>query len=160
MVDEVSPLIDAILRTEITIKGALIHERLTQEYGFTGNYRRVKLYLQEARPRIADELGIAPDELVGLHRPFEVIPGAQAQVDWGDEGKILAHVEIPKVYSFHMVLSYSRDTRVGPDTHGHPGSASFLAAKRTLDKPCRCRSGAFLAFGIKLRATHLTKARR
>jgi hypothetical protein len=37
-----------------------------------------------------------------------VIPGAQAQVDWGDEGAILTHVGIPKVYSFHMVLSYSR----------------------------------------------------
>jgi hypothetical protein len=30
-------------------------------------------------------------------------------VDWGDEGGILAHVGIAKVYSFHMVLSYSRD---------------------------------------------------
>ncbi len=45
-----------------------------------------------------------------LHRRFEVIPGAQAQVDWGDEGKILAHMGIPKVYSFHMTLSY-RATR-------------------------------------------------
>ncbi len=44
-----------------------------------------------------------------MHRRFEVIPGAQAQVDWGDEGKILAHMAIGKVYSFHMTLSYSRD---------------------------------------------------
>jgi hypothetical protein len=44
-----------------------------------------------------------------MHRRFEVIPGAQAQVDWGDEGKILAHMGIPKVCSFHMTLSYSRD---------------------------------------------------
>ncbi|MEU2718528.1 IS21 family transposase [Streptomyces sp. NPDC007205] len=44
-----------------------------------------------------------------MHRRFEVIPGAQAQVDWGDEGKILAHMGIGKVYSFHMTLSYSRD---------------------------------------------------
>ncbi|MFD4578200.1 IS21 family transposase, partial [Streptomyces sp. NPDC058417] len=109
VVDEVAPLIDAMLRSEITLKGAVIHERLVQEYGFTGNYQRVKLYVQEARPRIAHELGIAPDELAGLHRRFEVIPGAQAQVDWGDEGKVLAHVGIPKVYSFHMVLSYSRN---------------------------------------------------
>lgn len=54
------------------------------------NYQRVKLYPQEARPRIAEELGISPGELAGLHRRFEVVPGAQAQVDWGDEGKILA----------------------------------------------------------------------
>ncbi|WP_455751079.1 hypothetical protein [Streptomyces albogriseolus] len=66
----------------------MIHERLVQEYAFTGNYQRVKLYLQEARPRIAEELGTAPGELAGLHRRFEVIPGAQAQVDWGDEGRI------------------------------------------------------------------------
>ncbi|MGW1082745.1 IS21 family transposase [Kitasatospora sp. NPDC002522] len=109
MVDEVAPLIDAMLRSEILIKGAVVHERLVAEYGFTGNYQRVKLYLQEARPRIAEELGIAPGELAGLHRRFEVVPGAQAQVDWGDEGRILAHLGIPKVYSFHMVLSYSRD---------------------------------------------------
>lgn len=61
------------------------------------------------RPRIAEELGFTPRELAKLHRRFEVVPGAQAQVDWGDEGGILAHVGIPKVYSFHMVLSYSRD---------------------------------------------------
>ncbi|ALV38266.1 IS21 family transposase [Streptomyces sp. CdTB01] len=108
-VDEVAPLIDAMLRSEILLKGAVIHERLVQEYGITINYQRIKLYLQEARPRIAEELGISPGELAGLHRRFEVVPGAQAQVDWGDEGKILAHVGIPKVYSFHMTLSYSRD---------------------------------------------------
>lgn len=33
-----------------------------------------------------------------MRRRFEVIPGAQAQVDWGDEGKILAHMGIGKVY--------------------------------------------------------------
>ena len=102
-------VIDAWLRAELLLKGTVIHERLVEQYGFTGNYQRVKLYLQEARPRIAAELGIGPDELAGLHRRFEVVPGAQAQVDWGDEGGILAHVGIAKVYSFHMVLSYSRD---------------------------------------------------
>ncbi|CAM5610553.1 transposase [Streptomyces spiroverticillatus] len=109
VIDEVSPLVDAMLRAEILMKAAVIHERLVAEYGFTGNYQRVKLYVQEARPRIAGELGITPRELAGMHRRFEVIPGAQAQVDWGDEGKILAHLGIGKVYSFHMTLSYSRD---------------------------------------------------
>ncbi|MET8631101.1 IS21 family transposase [Kitasatospora sp. NPDC004669] len=108
-VDEVAPLIDAMLRSEVLLKGTVIHERLVQEYGIAINYQRIKIYLQEARPRIAEELGINPGELAGLHRRFEVVPGAQAQVDWGDEGRILAHVGIPKVYSFHMTLSYSRD---------------------------------------------------
>ncbi len=38
-----------------------------------------------------------------------VVPGAQAQVDWGEEGDLLAHVGIGHVYSFHMTLSHSRD---------------------------------------------------
>ncbi|WP_457784807.1 IS21 family transposase [Streptomyces mirabilis] len=109
VVDEVAPLIDAMLRSEVLLKASVIHERLVQDYAVSINYQRVKLYLQEARPRIAEELGIGPAELAGLHRRFEVVPGAQAQVDWGDEGKILAHVGIPKVFSFHMTLSYSRD---------------------------------------------------
>jgi transposase len=104
-----APVIDAWLRAEVLLKGTVIHERLVERYGFAGNYQRVKLYLQEARPRIAAELGYTPSELARLHRRFEVVPGAQAQVDWGDEGGILAHVGIAKVYSFHMVLSYSRD---------------------------------------------------
>jgi hypothetical protein len=64
----------------------------------------------EAWPRIAAELAEQDENpLTGLHRRFEVLPGAQAQVDWGDEGDLLADVGIGEVYSFHMILSYSRD---------------------------------------------------
>jgi hypothetical protein len=67
-------LIDGWLRGDITLKGSVIHERLVAEYGFTGNYQRVKMYLQSARERVA--AGLAErDE----HRRFEVVPGAQAQ---------------------------------------------------------------------------------
>ncbi len=38
------------------MKGTVIHERLVAEYGFTGHYQRVKMFLAEARPRIAAEL--------------------------------------------------------------------------------------------------------
>jgi transposase len=103
-------VIEAWLRSDVTLKGTVIHERLVAEHGFTGHYQRVKMFLAEARPRIAAELAETDDNpLIGLHRRFEVIPGAQAQVDWGDEGDLLAHVGIPKVYSFHLVLSHSRD---------------------------------------------------
>ena len=78
VIDEFAPLVDAMLRAEVLMKAAVIHERLVAEYGFTGNYQRVKLYVQEARPRVAEELGITPKELAGMHRRFEVIPGAQA----------------------------------------------------------------------------------
>jgi len=88
----------------------VIHERLVAEHGFPGSYQRVKMFLAEARPRIAAELAEADENpLTGLHRRFEVVPGAQAQVDWGDEGDLLAHVGIGTVYSFHMTLSHSRD---------------------------------------------------
>lgn len=109
VIEKYTEVIDGWLRKDIELKGTVIHERLAAEYGFTGHYQRVKMYLAQARPRIRVELGIEPDALKDLHRRFEVTPGAQAQVDWGDEGDVLAHVGIEKVYSFHMVLSYSRD---------------------------------------------------
>lgn len=89
VVDEVAPLIDAILRAEVLLEASVIHERLVQNYAVSINYQRVKLYLQETQPRIAEELGISPGELAGLHRRFEVVPGAQAQGDWVADGEFL-----------------------------------------------------------------------
>ncbi len=104
------PVVEALLRKDLTIKATVIHERLVAEHGFTGSYQRVKMLVVETRPRVAAELaGEDENPLTGLHRRFEVVPGAQAQVDWGEEGDLLAHVAIPNVYSFHMTLSYSRD---------------------------------------------------
>ena len=103
-------VVEAWLRKDVTLKGTVIHERLVAEHGFTGSYQRVKMFLADARPRIAAELTEGDENpLTGLHRRFEVVPGAQAQVDWGDEGDLLAHVGIAAVYSFHMTLSHSRD---------------------------------------------------
>jgi transposase len=105
-----APLVDAWLRQDVTLKGSVIHERLVAEHGFTGHYQRVKMYLAEARPRVEDELAERDENpLRGLHRRFEVVAGAQAQVDWGDEGGLLARAGAGTVYSFHMTLSFSRD---------------------------------------------------
>ena len=110
LIDPFVELIEGWLRADITLKGTVVHERLVAEHAFTGNYQRVKMFLAEARPRIAAELAETDDNpLTGLHRRFEVVPGAQAQVDWGDEGDLLGHVGIGKVYSFHFTLSHSRD---------------------------------------------------
>ncbi|GAA1686315.1 hypothetical protein GCM10009733_098720 [Nonomuraea maheshkhaliensis] len=109
-------VIDAMLRAERAITASTIHERLAAEYGFAHSYQRVKLYVAQARPRIAaehdgDAEGAGRERLRGLHRRFEVTPGAQAQVDWGEEGPLLSGpgAGAGKVYSFHMTLSYSRD---------------------------------------------------
>lgn len=60
VIDAYAQVMDAWLRTDLTLKGSVIHERLVAGYGFTGHYQRVKLYLQAARPKIADELGYTP----------------------------------------------------------------------------------------------------
>ena len=109
-IEPLKPVIDAWLRADTSLRASVIHERLVAEYAFSGNYQRTKLYVRQARERIRAELGEADEnELAGLHRRFEVVPGAQAQVDWGDEGAVLAAAGIQRTYSFHMTLSYSRE---------------------------------------------------
>jgi transposase len=81
----------------------VIWERLVTEHGFDGHDQRVKVYVREHRARLTDP------EPVGFHRRFEVLPGSQAQVDWGDEGELQTTTGPLHAYSFHMVLSYSRD---------------------------------------------------
>jgi len=102
VIEPFKELIDEWLRKEPLLMGTVIHERLVADYGFAHSYQRVKMYLAEARPRICP---VAPE----LHRRFEVLPGSQAQVDWGDEGVRMTEHGLAKVYSFHMTLSHSRD---------------------------------------------------
>jgi transposase len=108
LVDPFVGVIDAWLDEEPRLRASVIHERLVADYGFSGHYQRIKTYVREARVRL--ELAGDPSERPpALHRRFEVTPGAQAQVDWGDEGTIDTPAGRRKVYSFHMTLSYSRD---------------------------------------------------
>src|SRR5919108_58959 len=103
--DPYAHLIDAWLRRQPKLKASVIWERLVAEHGFTGHYQRVKVYVREHRARLID----AEPAPVGFHRRFEVLPGAQAQVDWGDEGELQTQAGPLHAYSFHMTLSYSRD---------------------------------------------------
>jgi transposase len=107
-IDALAPVVDAWLAADPRLRASVIHERLVAEHGFDGHYQRVKLYVAEARQRLARENDVESG-LHGLHRRFEVVAGAQAQVDWGDEGAVLLDAGIARVYSFHMTLSYSRD---------------------------------------------------
>ncbi len=103
--DPYTHLIDTWLRRQPKLKASVIHERLVAEHGFDGHYQRVKIYVRENRARLTT----AEAEPVGFHRRFEVLPGAQAQVDWGDEGEIQTATGPLSVSSFHMTLAYSRD---------------------------------------------------
>jgi transposase len=105
LIDPFIDLIDAELRaSKAQIHATTVHERLVSDHGYGGSYQRVKEYVRARRPEIAAELGLR----VGaeMHRRFEVAPGAQAQVDWGHEQSL---PDGSPVYSFHMVLSCSRD---------------------------------------------------
>lgn len=53
----------------------------------SGSYERVKLYVRDRRPQILAEFG-ERDCRDQMHRGFEVLPGSQAQVDWGHEGTL------------------------------------------------------------------------
>jgi transposase len=105
MIDPYAHLIDAWLAKQPRLKASVIHERLVAEHGFGGHYQRVKVYVRENRARLTD----ADPQPIGFHRRFEVLPGAQAQVDWGDEGELVTATGPLHTYSFHMTLSYSRD---------------------------------------------------
>ncbi|HET9975468.1 MAG TPA: IS21 family transposase [Streptosporangiaceae bacterium] len=114
LIGPVTPVIDAWLKADVRMRASVIHERLADEHGFTVNYQRVKMYVAEARPRIRRMLEEqrreeGEDNPAGrdLHRRFETLPGAQAQVDWGEERGVL--IGVPVVYSFHMTLGYSRE---------------------------------------------------
>jgi hypothetical protein len=66
-------LVEFWLRTDLSLKASVIHERLVADYGFTGHYQRGKMFTAEARPRIAAELAEQSENpLTGLHRRFEL----------------------------------------------------------------------------------------
>ena len=99
--------VDAMLRACIDLKATVICERLADEHDVHVHYQRVKNYCRTRRPQIRAELGLDEPGAASLHRRIATLPGAQAQVDWGDEGDLLGTGV--RVYSFHMTLSYSRD---------------------------------------------------
>jgi transposase len=102
LIEPWAPIIDEMLTLEPKLQATVVYDRLRRYKGYTASYQRVKLYVAAARERICPKL---PE----LHRRYEVLPGAQAQVDWGDEGVIETLAGPEHIYSFHMTLSYSRD---------------------------------------------------
>lgn len=85
-----------------------------QEKGYTGSERTVRRYVAFVRPRKHRE-----------YKPFETLPGEQAQVDWGHLGTIVIEGTTYKLYAFVFTLCWSRISYV--EFVVRTDMASFLA---------------------------------
>lgn len=65
--------------------------------GYQGSERTVRRYVQSIRPQKYRE-----------YKPYETLPGEQAQVDWGHFGTIVVEGVRYKLYAFVFTLSWSR----------------------------------------------------
>ena len=72
--------------------------REIKEIGFDGGKTIVKDFIKEVRPK---------QEVLAVLR-YETKPGIQAQVDWGEVGKVEIDGKIKKLFCFSMILGYSR----------------------------------------------------
>lgn len=68
-----------------------------QEQGYKGSARTVRRYVAPVRPQEHRE-----------YKPFETLPGEQAQVDWGHFGTIKVDGAVYKLYAFVFTLCWSR----------------------------------------------------
>lgn len=71
--------------------------RAIREQGYTGSERSVRRFVATIRPRRRR-----------VYKPMEVLPGEQAQVDWGHFGSIVHHGHRVKLYALVVALSWSR----------------------------------------------------
>jgi hypothetical protein len=129
--DPYAHLVDAWLRRQPKLKASVIWERLVAEHGFTGHYQRVKVYVRENRARLT----AADPTPAGFHRRFEVLPGAQAQVDWGDEGELATATGPLRVSSFpHDLVVFPRPVLL---LHRLAGPGHLLGLPPTGVRPLR-----------------------
>lgn len=84
------------------------------EKGFEGSKRTVRRYVGEVRPCKHRE-----------YKPFETLPGEQAQVDWGHFGTISVEGATYKLYAFVFTLCWSRVSYVEYIIRGD--NATFLS---------------------------------
>ena len=72
--------------------------REIKEMGFDGEMTIVKDFVRKIRPK----------QGVPAVLRYETKPGIQAQVDWGEVGKVEVDGKIKKLFCFSMILGYSR----------------------------------------------------
>ena len=82
--------------------------------GYQGSERTVRRYVHAIRPQKHRE-----------YKPFETMPGEQAQVDWGHFGTIVVEGSHYKLYTFVFTLGWARASYVEFIIHGD--MATFLS---------------------------------
>lgn len=80
----------------------VLYERLRAEHGYGGSYKSVQRYVRSHYP---------PPKL-RPYRRVETPPGAQGQVDWGEQPGLDVGDGPQKLYAFVLVLSHSRKQAV------------------------------------------------
>jgi transposase len=71
---------------------------MLKEHGYQGRLRTVQRWVKGLRPRVAAR----------VYQEIHVLPGEQAQVDWGSFGSLSVGKAKRRLNAFVMVLSYSR----------------------------------------------------
>ena len=95
--DEYKEIITKRLIEYPAISASRIYREL-HEKGYTGGITIVRDYVSTIRPR---------EEVLAVYR-YETKPGVQAQVDWGDCGRVVIDGMSHHLYCFAFVLGYSR----------------------------------------------------
>ncbi|WP_436320681.1 Mu transposase domain-containing protein [Streptomyces sp. WAC01490] len=145
VIDEFAPLVDSMLRAEILMKAAVIHERVTAQYGFTGN-----LYSVPARR-------VRPRQLVEIRATKSQIMLHSTMADSSGETLLATH---PR--------AIGRGVRVVEEAHwdGLPtGKGRWTTTGDVLPQPRRERprgeeSGPLRALLNRAAATHIEVGRR
>ncbi|ATL88736.1 IstA2 [Streptomyces malaysiensis subsp. malaysiensis] len=108
--DPYKPLIDGMLLADLDAPpkqrhtAQRIYDRLVEDHAADDiSYSMVRVYVKDRRKEVRRQAGVGPD---AMFVPQTHLPGAEAEVDFGDVHVMLAG-KMTKVYLFSMRLSYS-----------------------------------------------------
>lgn len=96
LIDPYRDYITARLREYPELSAHRLYKEIRSQ-GFQGSERTVRRHVASMRPHRSRE-----------YKPFETLPGEQAQVDWGHFGTIIVEGTRYKLYAFVFTLCWSR----------------------------------------------------